>query len=180
HCRRLHLRPSRSCARTGSAQAHKEQEAMLMVTVERAALRPDGDADELKRRDPLRRFWNSAAGFWGHYGRPMSWLLSAALLLIILLNLAASYGMNVWHRVIFDALQARDSDTVLLLSTLYVPLLAGSVLLSVMQVCARMTMQRRWREWLNNLLIDRWVKDSRHYQLNLVRRPHKNPQGRIA
>jgi putative ATP-binding cassette transporter len=118
--------------------------------------------------------------FGGHYGTPMSWLLSGALLLIILLNLAASYGMNVWHRVIFDALQASDSDTVLLLSMLYVPLLAGSVLLSVMQVCARMTMQRRWRGWLNNLLIDRWFKNSRHYQLNLVRGPHKNPEGRIA
>src|SRR5262249_54758666 len=109
---------------------------MNRVTAERAALpiaRPDGDAGELKRSDPLRRFWNSAAGFWGHYA-PMSWLLSGALLLIILLNLAASYGMNVWHRVIFDGLQASDSDTVLLLSMLYVPLLAGSVLLSVMQV----------------------------------------------
>ena len=129
-----------------------------MVTVERAALpiaRPDGDAGELKRSDPLRRFWNSAAGFWGQYGTPMSWLLSGALLLIILLNLAASYGMNVWHRVIFDALQASDSHAVLRLSTLYVPLLAASVFLSVMQICARMTMQRRWREWLNNLLIDR-------------------------
>jgi putative ATP-binding cassette transporter len=56
----------------------------------------------------------------------MSWVLSGTLLLIVLLNLAASYGMNLWHRVIFDALQTRDSDTVLLLSMLYVPLLAGS------------------------------------------------------
>src|SRR5262249_62019997 len=63
---------------------------------------------------------------------------------------------------------------------LYVPLLAASVFLSVMQVCARMTMQRRWREWLNNLLIDRWFKNSRHYQLNLVGGPHKNSEGRIA
>src|SRR5262245_19015346 len=105
---------------------------MLRVTAERAALpiaRPDGDAGEPKRSDPLRRVWRCAAGFWGQYGTPMSWLLPGALLLIILLNLAASYGMNVWHRVIFDPLQGSDSDTVLLLSTLYAPLLAGSVLL---------------------------------------------------
>src|SRR6516162_5377663 len=156
---------------------------MLGVTAERPAqpiARPDGDAGELQRRDPLGRFLNSAAGFWGQFGTPMSWFLSGALLLIVLLNLAASYGMNVWHRVIFDALQASDSDTVLLLSMLYVPLLAASVLLSVMQVCARMTMQRRWREWFNNLLIDRWFKNSRHYQLNLMGGPHKNPEGRIA
>ena len=80
---------------------------MLGVTAERPAqpiARPDGDAGELQRRDPLRRFWNSAAGFWGQFGTTMSWFLSEALLLIVLLNLAASYGMNVWHRVIFDAL----------------------------------------------------------------------------
>jgi hypothetical protein len=64
-------------------------------------------------------------------------------------------GYHQWHRVIFDALQASDSDAVLLLSMLYVPLLVASVFLSVMQTCARMTMQRRWRAWLNNLLIDR-------------------------
>src|SRR5215831_17443226 len=56
---------------------------------------------------------------------------------------------------------------------------ASTAFLSVMQTCARMTMQRRWRTWLNSLLIDRWLKNSRHYQLNLVGGPHKNP-GRIA
>src|SRR5262249_58753571 len=119
-------------------------------------------------------------GFWGQYGTPVSWLLSGALLFIVLLIRAASYGMTVWHRVFFDALQASDSDTVLLLSMLSVPFLAASVFLSVMQTCARMTMQRRWRAWLNTLLIDRWLKNSRHYQLNLLGGPHKNPEGRIA
>ena len=38
------------------------------------------------------------------------------------------------------------------------PLLAGSVFLSVMQICARMTMQRRWRAWLNDRLLDRWLR----------------------
>ena len=119
---------------------------MLGVTAERPAqsiARPDGDAGDLKKRDPLRRFWNSAAGFWGRDGTPVSWFLSGAILLIVLLNLAASYGMNVWHREIFDALQASDSHAVLRVSTLYLPLLAASVLLSVMQICARMTIQRR-------------------------------------
>src|SRR5215831_5094267 len=158
-------------------------EAMLRVTTKWPALpieQPGRDAGELKRPDLLRRFWNEAAGFWGQCGTPVSWLLSGALLLIVLLNLAASYGMNVWTRLIFDALQASDSKAVLLASMLYVPILAGSVFLSVMQVCARMAMQRRWRAWLNNLLVDRWLKNSRHYQLNLLRGPHKNPEGRIA
>jgi putative ATP-binding cassette transporter len=110
----------------------------------------------------------------------VSWALSGTLLLLILLNLATSYGMNVWTRSIFDALQKRDSDSVLLLSMVYLPLLAASVFFSVMQVYARMTTQRRWREWLNNHLVDRWLKNGRYYQLNLMSGGHKNPEYRVA
>src|SRR5262249_40560110 len=139
----------------------------------------DQSAGEITRRHLLRSFWKSASGFWGRE-TPVSWILSVALLLITFLNVAASYGMNVWHRIVFDALQIQNSDTVVGISALYVPFLGAGFFLSVMQVCARMTMQRRWREWLNNLLIDRWLKNSRHYQLNLVGGSHKNPEGRIA
>ena len=146
----------------------------------KAPEQPDEYGGKLKRRYLLRHFWKSAAGFWGQRGTGLSWILCGTLLLIILLNLATSYGMNVWTRVIFDALQKRDSDTVLLLSTLYLPLLAISVFLSVMQVHARMTTQRRWREWLNNHLVDRWLKNGRYYQLNVASGAARNPECRLA
>jgi vitamin B12/bleomycin/antimicrobial peptide transport system ATP-binding/permease protein len=94
--------------------------------------------------------------------------------------LAAAYGMNVWNRFIFDALERRDAATVLHLALLYVPLLAASVAVMVLQVYVRMTTQRRWRGWLNHHLLDRWLKNGRYYQLNLVAGDHKNPEYRIA
>ena len=54
---------------------------------------PDEDAGGLNRRHLLRAFWKSAGGFWGRETQ-VSWTLSGTLLLIVLLNLAASYGMN--------------------------------------------------------------------------------------
>ena len=138
------------------------------------------DAIDLERQSLLRNFWQNAAGFWGERGTRESWVLSGILLLIVLVSLAASYGMNTWHRVIFDGLQQRDSHTVLLLSLLYLPLVAGSVLLTVIQLWARMTMQRRWREWLNNRFIDHWLRNGRYYQLNVVGGALKNPECRIA
>ena len=152
---------------------------MPMITRGMSAFAPEGPAEEVGR-SLLRSFWQSAAGFWKERAARMSWVLSGILLLIVFLNLAASYGMNLWLRVIFDALQTRDSNKVLELSMLYLPLLAGSVFLSVMQLCARMTMQRRWREWLNKFLIDRWLKNGRYYQLNFVDGAHQNPECRIA
>src|SRR5215469_18805514 len=125
---------------------------MLGKTREITALTVEGtgeEAVELETRPLLRSFWQSAAGFWGERGTPASWVLSGILVLIVLVSLVASYSMNIWNRVIFDALEKRDSATVLELSILYLPLLAGSVFLTVLQLWARMTMQRRWREWLN-------------------------------
>ena len=107
-------------------------------------------------------------------------MLPGTILLAIFLSLAATYGMNLWNRAIFDALERRDATTVLFWSIIYFPLLVVSVCLVVMQVHARMTMQRRWRAWLNNHLLDRWLTNGRYYQLNLVGGDHKNPEYRIA
>jgi putative ATP-binding cassette transporter len=139
-----------------------------------------GISDQLRRRLLLLRFWQSAAGFWGAAGGRRSWLLTGAILLLILLNLAVSYGMNIWNRAIFDALEKRDATTVFFFSMVYFPLLAASVCLVVAQVYARMTTQRRWREWLTHHLLDRWLINGRYYQLHLVHGDHKNPEYRIA
>ena len=86
---------------------------------------PDDVARRLKRRLLLRRFWQSAAGYWGKDGARLSWVLPGLILLTVLLNLAAAYGMNVWNRAIFDALEKRDGATVLFLTLIYFPLLVG-------------------------------------------------------
>jgi len=140
----------------------------------------DEEAAQLRRRYLLRRFWHTGFRFWTTPGRHVAWLLSAALLVIILLNLAAAYAMNLWNRSIFDALEKKDAGTVLTLSMLYFIILAASVCVSIALVYVRMTMQRRWRKWLTDTLTDRWLKNGRYYQLNLVSGDHQNPEFRIA
>ena len=138
------------------------------------------DSRRLRRHLLLRRFWKSAKGFWCAEGDRYSWILSGTILFNVFIILAASYGMNVWTRAIFDALERRDGQTVLFWSVIYLPLLAASVCSWRRQVYARMTTQRRWRGWLNNHLLDRWLKNGRYYQLNLVGGDHENPEYRIA
>ena len=138
------------------------------------------EVTKLRRRALLRRFWRSASHYWKEDGGRLAWLLTGVLLVIILLSLATSYGMNVWNRAIFDALQNRDGATVLWLSMLYVLLLVASVVVAIALVFARMTIQRRWRKWLSTNLLDRWLHHGRYYQLNLISGDHQNPEYRIA
>lgn len=140
--------------------------------------------DQARGRNPprnlLSRFWRTASLFWSRTSGTTAWGLSAGLLLVIVLLVAAAYAMNLWNRAIFDGLQNKDANAVAQLSLIYFFLLAVSVGLGVGQTYLRMALQRRWRAWLNDSLVDRWISNGRYYQLNLVRGDHANPEYRIA
>ena len=138
------------------------------------------EAEQVRKRYLLTRFWISAHGYWGAAGDRLAWPFTIGLLTLIVGTVAFQYGINVWNRSIFDAIEKRDSATVFHLTAIFFPLAIGSVILAVAQVYARMAIQRRWRAWLTNSIITRWLASGRYYQLNLVSGDHKNPEYRIA
>ncbi len=138
------------------------------------------EAEQVRKDYLLTRFWISARGYWGKKGDRLAWAFTIGLLILIVANVGFQYGINVWNRAIFDAIEKRESATVYYLAAVFFPLAIGSVLLGVAQVFARMGIQRRWRAWLTNAVISRWLANGRYYQLNLVGGDHKNPEYRIA
>ncbi len=138
------------------------------------------EAEQARKDYLLTRFWISARGFWGKGGDRLAWIFTIGLLVLIVANVGFQYGINVWNRAIFDAIEKKDSIGVFHLSAVFFPLAIGSVLLGVAQVYARMGIQRRWRAWLTNSVVSRWLANGRYYQLNLVSGDHKNPEYRIA
>jgi vitamin B12/bleomycin/antimicrobial peptide transport system ATP-binding/permease protein len=138
------------------------------------------EAEEARKDYLLTRFWISARGYWGKKGGRLAWVFCIGLAILIVANVLFQYGINVWNRAIFDAIEKRDSGTVFYLTAVFFPLAIGSVLIGVAQVYARMGIQRRWRAWLTSSVLTRWLANGRYYQLNLVSGDHKNPEYRIA
>ena len=104
---------------------------------------------ESDRGSPLFRFLSSAAGFWkGRSGR-LSWPLSIALVAIALAQLTIQYLLNYWNRDFFNALERRDGALLWNEALLFMPLACSNIALAVVSVWGRMTMQRKWRQWLN-------------------------------
>lgn len=150
-----------------------------------AAAEPDPQlspeqAEQARKKYLLKRFWISARGYWSRRGDKLAWPCTIGLLILICVNVGFQYGINVWNRAIFDAIEQRNAPTVYFLSAVFVPLVLGSVSLVVAQVYLRMTIQRRWRSWLTTSVIGRWLTNGRYYQLNLVRGDHQNPEARIS
>jgi len=137
----------------------------------------EAEAEANERRYLFRRFWSGGFGFWS---TRRSWILTIGLAGVIVVNIGVQYGLNVWNRNFFDALQNRDTAAALQQGLLFPLLAAGSVLLGVFAVNLRMATQRSWRLWLTNTVVGYWLANGRYFQLNLIRGDHGNPEYRIA
>jgi putative ATP-binding cassette transporter len=138
------------------------------------------DDDPQTRQYLLARFWEAALGFWRKGGGRTAWLLTLTVITLALVNLAFQYRLNVWHRAMFDALDRRDGSGVLYQTVIFFPLILGIVGVATVATYAKLTLQRRWRDWLNAHVLDRWLSGGRHYLLNLVPGDHSNPEYRMA
>jgi vitamin B12/bleomycin/antimicrobial peptide transport system ATP-binding/permease protein len=136
--------------------------------------------DRNVQRALVRRFARSARGFWTGDQRRVAWLMTACVIVLIVLQLVASYRINVWNREIFDALEKKDGAAVAYQAWIFIPLAIFSIAVAILVVWARMRIQRRWRAWMTEHVGDRWLNDGRYYQLNLVAGEHKNPEHRLT
>src|SRR5579871_2774995 len=92
------------------------------------------EAEQARKDYLLTRFWISARGYWGRRGDHLAIAFSASLLVLIIGTVGFQYGINVWNRSIFDAIEKRDTGAVYHLTALFFPLAIGSVALGVAQV----------------------------------------------
>lgn len=133
------------------------------------------------QRRLLSRFWRAASGFWGRgVGAREAWLLTALLLASVVLQLAIQYRLNFWGRDFFDAFGRKDERELSSQALVFLPLAGVSILVAVFSVWSRMTVQRRWRAWLTQHLIDRWLANDRFRQLRFTVGEDQNPEYRLA
>ncbi len=116
----------------------------------------------------MRRFLSAARGYWTAPGQRLAWQLTLALLAVVLASLAITYGINLWNRRFFDALEAKNAAIAARQALLFPALVGLYVALCVFAMWARMTMQRTWRAWLNAQLVERWLAKARFYKLELI------------
>lgn len=136
--------------------------------------------EQERRQYLLARYWEAALGFWRGDARRQAWLLTIAVFAIALVNIGLAYRLNVWHRVMFDAIESRDSAAVFRQSVILFPLVLASVAMGCANTFSKMTLQREWRSWLNSHVLDQWLRNGRYYQLNLMKGDHGTPEYRVA
>ena len=129
---------------------------------------------------PARDFARLSRGFWSSEHAFRAWLLSFGVLGLVIADLLIQVGINRWNGLFFDALERKDTATVLYGVQLILALAVAAAASGAAFVQCKMRLQVEWRQWLTQRLVGRWLSDRRFYQLSIAGDPAKNPEYRIA
>jgi putative ATP-binding cassette transporter len=150
-----------------------------VVSLSHIDLTAQGVATQAKLR-PARDFARLSRGFWSSEDAFRAWLLSFGVLGLVIADLLIQVGINRWNGLFFDALERKDTATVLYGMQLILALAVAAAASGAAFVQFKMRLQVEWRQWLTQRVIGRWLSDRRFYQLSIAGDPAKNPEYRIA
>ena len=140
---------------------------------------PDAPGFKLDPR-VVSAFGRFAGGFWRGASARSAWTLTLALAACLILSTGATVGLNHWNRWFFDSLEARDVESVTQAVFVFALIIALMAAIGVGIVLARETLQVRWRAWIVEHLVDRWLSKQRFYHLNVTGKEPPNPEYRIS
>ena len=125
-------------------------------------------------------FCRFAGGWWTGAGARRAWLLTIGLGAFLAASTAVTVALNHWNRWFFDALEKKDVAAVWSAVLSVFGIVGCMAAIGVGIVLCRETLQVRWRAWLIDRLIERWLGERRFYHLEATRTSPGNPEYRIA
>jgi putative ATP-binding cassette transporter len=138
-----------------------------------------GARDEQAGEARGTRFLRRAARFWLSEDWLAAWLLTGAFIFFLFASFGAKYAANAWSKFFFDALEQLDGPKIWSAIWLIVAIVFASALASVLLIHAQTRLKLRWRAWLTDRLVGRWLGDRRFYKLSTLHHA-ETPEARIA
>lgn len=107
-------------------------------------------------------------------------ILLAAVIFLELASVFLNVQFNEWNGRFYNAVQNKDFATFKHELLYFCGIAVLSIIAAVYQLYLRQWLRIRWRTWLTDKYLGRWLKDSTHYRMRTVGDPADNPDQRIA
>jgi len=111
-------------------------------------------------------------------------IATAMIVFLVVINqaeVAIMVRLNFFNRAWFDAIQQRNEtvfwEQLLFVFTPYAFLLVG---MNVIELFVQQMLVLRWRTWLTDHFVSRWLNNHNHYRISLVAGQTDNPDQRIS
>ncbi|WP_315743990.1 ABC transporter ATP-binding protein/permease [Bradyrhizobium sp. SZCCHNR1075] len=131
-------------------------------------------------RSTIAIVWRIAIPYFRSEDKLAGRVLLAAVIAIELSLVAIQVLVNEWQNRFYNALQQYDWNTFVWLIGVFLVLGAAFIVLSVYQLYLNQWLQIRWRRWMTEVYLRRWLDGANHYRMQLNGDAADNPDQRIA
>jgi vitamin B12/bleomycin/antimicrobial peptide transport system ATP-binding/permease protein len=131
-------------------------------------------------RNSAREFTRIAVPYFRSEDGRAGKILLAAVIALQLFQVWLNVRFNAWYKTFYDALQNKDWDTFIWQLGVFSVLAAFFIISAVYQIYLQQWLQIRWRRWLTNRYLGRWLGNGTHYRMRLKGDSADNPDQRIA
>ena len=126
--------------------------------------------------DKLAAMSSTARKVWAlttpYFSSEQKWKARALLAAIVVLNLAAVYMLvllNEWNRTFYDALQQRNVAVFWEQILRWTYIVAAYLVIAVYKFYLTQLLDLRWRAWLTEHYLQRWLANKAFYRMELSR-----------
>ena len=128
----------------------------------------------------LATIWRIASPYFRSEDRWPGRLLLAAVIAIELAVVGINVLLNAWNNDFYNALQDKNWNAFVYQLGYFCVLASLLIVLQVYQLYLNQWLQIRWRRWLTNHYLDKWIGSANHYRMQLLGDAADNPDQRIA
>ncbi|ODA67191.1 Vitamin B12 transport ATP-binding protein BacA [Methyloligella halotolerans] len=107
-------------------------------------------------------------------------ILLSVVVALQLFQVFLSVQFNTWYRNFYNALETKDWDTFIYQLGVFTALATFFIVAAVYELYLRQWLQIRWRAWLTDKYMARWLEAGTHYRMRLRGDQIDNPDQRIA
>ena len=132
------------------------------------------------RQNLLKAFWHLFKGYWSSEEK---WKARGLLAVVIAMNFAMVYllvQINNWYNEFYNALQNYEAESFWGLIGQFSLIAFTYICIAVYAVYLRQMLQLKWRTWLTNKYLDKWLSRGTYYRLQLTGGATDNPDQRIS
>ena len=128
----------------------------------------------------LAVIWRLASPYFSSEDKWPGRILLAAVIAIELSIVGINVLLNWWNNTFYNALQDRDWDAFVYQLGYFCILATAYIFLAVYQLYLNQWLQIRWRRWLTQTYLEKWLAGPNHYRMQLLGDAADNPDQRIA
>lgn len=123
--------------------------------------------------------WSLIRPFWVSEQR---WSARGLLALVVVMNMTMVWlnvQFNSWNATFYDAIQRKDANAFWHAMLIFAYIVFPMILIAIYRIYFRQKLEFKWRQWLTNVYMQRWLKDHAFYR---IERDHlaDNPDQRVT